>query len=134
VSSNAWIFVIGNYITIVVITHEESYGHTTHNRFMALWILSGTTQVSRYQKKHSPTHAYRGHQSSRISLPSITIHGIFPVQFICLNVFSLHTPYISSPTFHNTCPYHCTLYCCSTEIMSSNPSLSSLHLELYVVA
>ena len=35
----------------------------THNRFTALWILSGTTRVSRYQKKHSPTHTYRGHQS-----------------------------------------------------------------------
>ena len=27
----------------------------THNRFTALWNLSGTTRVSRYQKKHSPT-------------------------------------------------------------------------------
>jgi len=27
----------------------------THNRFTALWNLSGTTWVSRYQKKHSPT-------------------------------------------------------------------------------
>jgi len=24
----------------------------THNRFTALWNLSGTTRVSRYQKKH----------------------------------------------------------------------------------
>ena len=38
----------------------------THNRFMALLILSGTTRVSRYQKKHSPAHTYRGHQSSLI--------------------------------------------------------------------
>jgi len=36
----------------------------TRNRFMALWILSGTTRVSRYQKKHSPTHTHRGRQSS----------------------------------------------------------------------
>ena len=36
----------------------------THNCFTALWILSGTTRVSRYQKKHSPTHTHRGHQSS----------------------------------------------------------------------
>jgi len=35
----------------------------THNRFTALWILSSTTRVSRYQKKHSPTHTHRGHQS-----------------------------------------------------------------------
>jgi len=41
--------------------------HThTHNRFTALWILSGTTRVSRYQKKHSPTPTYCGHQSSLI--------------------------------------------------------------------
>jgi len=37
-------------------THARTHTHTT-----ALWILSGTTQVSRYQKKHSPTHTYCGH-------------------------------------------------------------------------
>jgi len=55
----------------------------THNRFTALWILSGTTRVSRYQKKHSPTHTHRGHQSS----PSTTIHGILPIQSTCFTVF-----------------------------------------------
>ena len=30
------------------------YTHT-HNRSTALWIMSGTTRVSLYQKKHSPT-------------------------------------------------------------------------------
>ena len=39
----------------------------THNRFTALWILSRTTRVSRYQKKRSHTHSYHGHQSSLIS-------------------------------------------------------------------
>jgi len=34
--------------------------------FMALWTLSGTSRVSQYQKKHPPTHTYRGHQSSLI--------------------------------------------------------------------
>jgi len=29
----------------------------------------------------------------------------------------------SLSSFRNTCPYHCNLFCCSTEIMSSNPSL-----------
>jgi len=40
----------------------------------------------------------------------------------------LHTPYISSSNhyllFCSTCPYHRNLFCCSTEIMSSNPSFS----------
>jgi len=31
-------------------------GTHRHNRFTALWNLSRTTRVSRYQKKHSPTH------------------------------------------------------------------------------
>ena len=39
-----------------------------YNWFMDLWILSGTIRVSRYQKIHSPTHTYRGHQSSLICL------------------------------------------------------------------
>jgi len=63
---------------------------------MALWILSGTTRVSRYQKKHSPTYTYRGHQSSLtcfLNHPTITIHGILPVQFTCPTVF-----------FHNLSP------------------------------
>jgi len=51
-----------------------------------------TTWVSWYQKKHSPTHTYSGHQSFLICFlhllrVAITIHGIFPVQFICLLVF-----------------------------------------------
>ena len=33
---------------------------------MALWILSGTTQVCQYQKKHSPSHTCPEHQSSFI--------------------------------------------------------------------
>jgi len=106
--------------------------------------LSGTTRVSQYQKKHSPTHTYRGHQSSLICL-------IYLIWFMASSLFNLrtrqsfpfpkslsklslvyllawhppfHTPYISSPN-------HCLLFtasfqvfCCSTEIMSSNPSLS----------
>ena len=30
----------------------------------------------------------------------------------------------SLSSFRSTCPYHRNLFCCSTEIMSSNPSLS----------
>jgi len=45
-------------------TVPHTYKHV--QPFYALWILSGTTQVSWCQKKHSPTHTYRGHQSSLI--------------------------------------------------------------------
>jgi len=41
------------------------YTHT-HTTIMAVWILCGTTRVSQYQKKLSPTHTYCGHQLSLI--------------------------------------------------------------------
>jgi len=94
-----------------------------------LLLLSRTTRVSRYHKKHSPTHNDHGHQSSLILLtPSITIYGILPVQFTCLTVFlhnlskfsliyilawhpPLHTPYISSPN-------HCLLFAAHAHIIT----------------
>jgi len=77
-------------------------------------------------------------------LPSNTIHGILSVQSTCLAVFfhnlqvffglpldlapstsySIHFFTQSLSSFHCTCPYHRSLFCCSTEIMSSNPNLS----------
>jgi len=41
-----------------------TYSITLH--FTALWILSGTTRVSQYEKKHSPTHTYRPLSASSI--------------------------------------------------------------------
>ena len=76
--------------------------------------------------------------------PSTTIHGILPIQSTCSTVFfhnlqvffglsldlepstsySIH--FFTQPlsSFRSTCPYHYNLFCCSTEIMSSNPWLS----------
>jgi len=125
----------------------EQRKHTyTHNHFTALWILSGTTPVSRYQNKHSPTYTYRGHQSSLMcflhllqSMASslFNLHALQSFSTISLQVFfglplgltpstsySIHFFTQSLSSFHSTCPYHCNLSCCSTEIMSSNPSLS----------
>ena len=117
-----------------------------YKHFAAFWTLSGTTRVSRYEKKHSPTHTYHGHRSFLIcflhllksmasSLFSLRAWQSFST--ICLQVFSglplglapstsyyIHffTQLLSS--FCSTCPYHHNLFCGSTEIMSSNPSLS----------
>jgi len=70
--------------------------HThTHNRFTALWKLSGTTRVSRYQKKHSPTtlivvinHPYLLSPSTTNDTwhPPYSIHvlySLFPVEGNC---------------------------------------------------
>jgi len=89
----------------------------TYNHFTAVWILSETTRVSRYQKKQSPTHTYRGHQSSlsassiyydpwHLHCSSYVPDSFFPQS---LQVYllawhpPLHTPYISSPN-------HCLLF------------------------
>jgi len=53
--------------------------HTHTQRFYGP--LSRTTRVSRYQKKHSPTH----HPDQL--LPSTMIHSILPVQITCLAIF-----------------------------------------------
>jgi len=59
----------------------------------------------------------------------------------------IYTSYISSPNhylflttpgiwlgYHNTCPYHCNWICCSTEIMSSIPSLSLLGVPPHFIS
>jgi len=116
--------------------------------------------VSRYQKKYSPTHTHRGHQSSlsafsiyydpwhlRIQSTGSTV--FFRLHSTSLSKFSLvyyllawypplHTPYISSSN-------HCLLFAahahtiatCSAVVLRLCPlipvSLSTLYFELYVV-
>jgi len=46
--------------------------------------------------------------------------------------YSIHFFTQSLTSFHNTCLYHCNLLCCTTEIMSTNPSsLTTLYMKLY---
>jgi len=124
-----------------------------YNCFMAVWILCGTTRVSWYQKNHSPSHTYRGYQSFLICF----LHLLRSMASSMLNIHACQSFCTISPTFlwstswpgtlhfilhtflHRvvvfffcrTGPYHHNLFCCSTEIMSSNPSLSvsTLYLE-----
>jgi len=121
-----------------------SYTHT-HNCFTALWNLSGKTRVSRYQKKHSPTqhtswspiipicflHLARSMASSLFnpralqSFSTISLQVFFgvPLGLVPSTSYSTHFFTQSLSSFRSTCPYHRNLFCCSTEIMSSNSSL-----------
>jgi len=78
-----------------------------------------TTRVSRYQKKHSPIHTYRSHQSSLIcflhllqsmasslftlcacqSFYTISVQVLFSLVYLLAWHPPLHTPYISSPNY-----------------------------------
>ena len=110
--------------------------------------------MSRYQKKHSPTHIFPCSSTILYQLPPSTmIHSILPAQFTCLSLFSppltrsslanlwvwiapLHTPYISSP---NHCPpfttHAHTIVTCFAVVHSLYilflVSLSQPHLKLF---
>ena len=123
--------------------------HThTHSHFMALWNFF-RDNLGEPVPEETFTHSHLSWSSvvPYLLYPSITIHhpwhppcsiyvpdSLFPQslsKFSLVYVLAwhppLHTPYISSPN-------HCLLFaahaipsqpvCCSTEIMSSNPSLS----------
>jgi len=49
---------------------------------------------------------------------------VLPLGLVPSISYSIHLFTQSSFSFCNTCPYHCNLFCCSTKIMLSNPSLS----------
>jgi len=100
--------------------------------------LSGTTRVSRYQKKHSPTH-HPDHHPIFISffhLPRFIASCLFKLhawQSFCTTSFhvpfglllglepstsySIHFFTESVSSFRSTCPYHCNLFCCSFNII-----------------
>ena len=119
------------------------YYYYYYNHFTALWTLSGTTRVSQYEKKHSPTHTYCGHQSSLICFlhllrsmasslfnlrawQSFSTISKFSLVYLLVWHHPLHTLYFtqSLSSFHSSCPYHRNLFYCRTELMSSNPCLS----------
>jgi len=107
--------------------------------------MSGTTRVSRYQKKHAPTH-HPDHHPIFISffyLPRSIASSLFKLRAwksfcttsVCVlfglplglepsTSYSIHFFTQSVSSFRNTCPYHRNLFCCSTNVISSIPSLS----------
>jgi len=101
--------------------------------------------VSRYQKKHPCTyfdhhpifvsffHLLRSIASSLFnshawqSFCTDSLPGPLVYQFVGLEPsisYSIHFFTQSMSSFRNTCPYHRNLFCCSTKIISSIPSLS----------
>ena len=124
--------------------HRSSRNHTHTQPFNSL--LSGTTRVGRYQKKHSPTHTHPDHRTSFIiflhvqrsmasSLFSLrawqssrktSVQVLFglPLGLGPSTSYSMHF-FTQSSSFRSTCPYQRSLFCCNTNAMSSIPSLSA---------
>jgi len=147
---------VAYFVTEMYSTRAHTHIHT-HNPFTALWILSGTTRVSRYRKKHSPTRTLRGHQISLSASsiyydlwhPPYSIHVLYSLFPQSLSKFSLvyllawhpplRTPYISSPNHYLLFTEHAhTIATCFAVVPRLCHlilvSLSTLYLGLYLVA
>jgi len=120
-------------------THARMHTHTTVLQLYGFW----PGQPGRSSTTHS--HLTWSSIVPYLLRPSNTIHSILLVQSMSLTAFSTisHQVFFGLPlglapstshsihffnqslsSFCNTCPYHHSLFCCSTEIMSPNPSLS----------
>ena len=126
-----------------------------HSHFTAVGFCLGQ-RTSAGTKRNSPTHTCRGHQSSLICFPhllqsmasslfnllawqsfstiSVQVFFSLPLGLAPSTSYSIHFFTQSLSSFHCTCPYLCNMFCCSTEIMLSNPSLLTLYLKLHLVA
>jgi len=122
-------------------THVHKHAQPFYGSLDFVW----DTQVSQCQKKLF-IHTYPDHQSTIICFLHLLRSMASPLfnlrdwQSFCttsLQVFfgqplglapstsySIHFFTQSLSSFCSTCPYHRNLFCCSTEIISSNPSLS----------
>jgi len=123
---------------------EGAFNNTTTTTVLRPFVRD-YTRVSWYQKKHSPTHR-PDHYPVFISffhLPRSIASSLFKLrawQSFCTTSFhvlfglplgletstsySIHIFTQSVSSFHNTCPYHRNLFCCSINIISSIPNLS----------
>jgi len=80
-----WVYGMGWSVCLLVTAVTHTHTHT--QPFSALWKLSGTTRVSRYQKKHSPTTLIVVINHPYLLSPSTTTHGILRIQSTCSTVF-----------------------------------------------
>jgi len=137
------------------------YGHNAirlfHDQILLLLqpfygSLSRTTQVSQYQKKHSPTHTYPDHQSSFISFlhllwsiasslfnlvldslfaqPLSKYSLVYPLGLAPSISYSIHFFNQSPFSFHNIFPYIATCFDTVARLYHLILVLS-LYLELY---
>jgi len=133
--------IFSDNIRTVCVRHFAIY---TQQQQSSYGPLSGTNRVSRHQKKHSPTHHPEHHPvfisffhllrfiaSSLFKLRAwesfctASLHVLFglPLGLEPSTSYSIHF-FTQSVSFRNTCPYHCNVFCCSINIISSIPSLS----------
>ena len=121
--------------------YNNNNNNNNNNNCFKLRPLSGTTRVSRYQKKHSPTHLPDHHPifisffqfhllrsiaSSWQSFCTTSFHVFFglPLGLEPSTSYSIHFFTQSVSSFRSTCPYHRNRFCCSINIISFSQLLT----------
>jgi len=131
-------------LTVCVSQHQKSKTHT-QTFYGSLDFVRDKPSEPVPEETYTHSHLSWSSVIPYLLPPSVMIHGILRVQFMCLTVFfhnlppkfslvalglapstsySIHFFTQSLPSFHSTCPYHHNLFHCSTKIMSSKPILS----------
>ena len=132
------------YVVIENNTHTHTHTHIHTQPFNGFW--SVITRVGQYQKKHSLTHTHPDHRTSLInflhllrsiasslfslrtwqSFSTTSVQVLFglPLGLEPSTSYYMHFFTQSSSSFHSTCPYHRSLFCCNTNVMPSIPNLS----------
>jgi len=75
-----------------------------------------------YDPYHPPCSIYAPDKS--FCTTSLQVLFGLPLSLTPSTSYSIHFFTQSLSSFHSKCPYQCNLFCCSTMITSSNPSLS----------
>jgi len=110
-----------------------------------------TTRVGQFQKKHSPTHTHPDHRTSFINFLHLlrsTASSMFslrvwqsslttslqvlfglPLGLGPFTSYSMHFFTQTSSSFHSTCPYQRSLFCCNTNASIPIVSLSTPYLQ-----
>jgi len=95
-----------------------------HSRTPIVVINRSLSASSIYFDPWHPPNSINPHALQSFSTISLQVFFGLPVGLAPSTSYSIHffTQWLSY--FRNTCPYHCNLFLCSIEIMSSYPSLS----------
>jgi len=97
---------------------EETFTHS-HLSWSSIVLICFIYLI---RSKASSQFNLRASQSFSTFSPQV-FFGL-PLALALSTSYSIHFFTQSLSSFCSTCPYHHNLFCCSTEIMSSNPSLS----------
>jgi len=69
---------------------------------------------------YDPRHPCSIYMPDSLFSQSLQVFFHLPFGLVPSTSYSIHLFSLSLSSFRSTCPYHCNLFCCSTEIMSSN--------------